>query len=470
MFMYCLKFNLNQMKNNKPCIPPYAVSNRIVKGFCVSVICLIFMGFADLSMAQIFEQIQIPSSPNPVGSGARALGMGGAFIAIADDATAASWNPGGLIQLERPEISVVAAYFDRSINTTFTDIPEASGKHSISETRLNYVSISYPFQSFNRNMTISLNYQNLYDFTNKWNFPIHQSAGNYIAIQNVDTAQTGSLSAFGLAYAIEIIQNLSLGITFNFWEKGLFHKNRWEQTTNRNSSGSFLGYQTIGESYSKDTYDFRGFNINLGVFWNISSKWTLGAVIKTPFTADLSHDRYLYETLRFPQNSAADVEIEDSFSGDEKLKMPMSYGLGVAYRMSDYLTVSADIYRTEWGDFIHEDVNGNQTSPITGTPENQADIDATHQVRLGAEYLFIKPRYTIPLRGGVFYDPAPAKGSCDNYFGLSLGSGLAYGKYIFDIAFQYRFGNDVGESFSESYNSTQDVRETTIYSSLIIHF
>ena len=50
---------------------------------------------------------QITSSPNVVGSGARALGMGGAFIAIADDATAASWNPGGLTQLERPEMSLV---------------------------------------------------------------------------------------------------------------------------------------------------------------------------------------------------------------------------------------------------------------------------------------------------------------------------------------------------------------------------
>ena len=36
--------------------------------------------------------IEFSSSLTPVGSGARALGMGGAFIAIADDATAASWN------------------------------------------------------------------------------------------------------------------------------------------------------------------------------------------------------------------------------------------------------------------------------------------------------------------------------------------------------------------------------------------
>ena len=33
------------------------------------------------------------------GFGARALGMGGAFTAVADDATAAYWNPAGLSQV-----------------------------------------------------------------------------------------------------------------------------------------------------------------------------------------------------------------------------------------------------------------------------------------------------------------------------------------------------------------------------------
>ncbi len=47
---------------------------------------------------------------NITGTGARALGMGGAFIAIADDATAASWNPAGLAWLVRPEMSVVYDY------------------------------------------------------------------------------------------------------------------------------------------------------------------------------------------------------------------------------------------------------------------------------------------------------------------------------------------------------------------------
>src|SRR5262245_37475869 len=49
-----------------------------------------------------------------VGSGARAWGMGGAFVAVADDATAATWNPAGLAILQRPEITLVYVPADDS--------------------------------------------------------------------------------------------------------------------------------------------------------------------------------------------------------------------------------------------------------------------------------------------------------------------------------------------------------------------
>jgi hypothetical protein len=44
------------------------------------------------------------------GAGARAYGMGGAFLARPDDATAASWNPAGLSYLRSPELSVVGTH------------------------------------------------------------------------------------------------------------------------------------------------------------------------------------------------------------------------------------------------------------------------------------------------------------------------------------------------------------------------
>jgi hypothetical protein len=46
--------------------------------------------------------------------GARSLGFGGAFAALADDATAAYANPAGLVQLTEPEASLEARYWSRS--------------------------------------------------------------------------------------------------------------------------------------------------------------------------------------------------------------------------------------------------------------------------------------------------------------------------------------------------------------------
>jgi long-subunit fatty acid transport protein len=46
--------------------------------------------------------------------GARSLGFGGAFAALADDATAAYANPAGLVQLAEPEVSLEARQWNRS--------------------------------------------------------------------------------------------------------------------------------------------------------------------------------------------------------------------------------------------------------------------------------------------------------------------------------------------------------------------
>jgi len=54
-----------------------------------------------------------------MGVGARALGMGGAFTAIADDATAAYWNPAGLAKIENIEATFMYAAnmaVDRQLN------------------------------------------------------------------------------------------------------------------------------------------------------------------------------------------------------------------------------------------------------------------------------------------------------------------------------------------------------------------
>ncbi len=418
------------------------------------------------------SEIEFASTPNPVGSGARAMGMGGAFIGIADDATAASWNPGGLVQLKKPELSLVVNGFHRTEDNTLGHYPEAGGSQDVSGKDINYFSIAYPFNFLHRNMVVSLNYQHLYNFTREGRFPDkYSSESTEEGITRITTVDeiidyqlSGDLSALGVAYCIQIVPQFSFGFTLNFWEDDLLN-NKWETTYH--SSGS----QTIEaplhppfiypeKEDRREQYVFSGFNANIGVLWRTSDKLTIGMVFKSPFTADIKH-----ETVRddYPKTVA-----------DEKLDMPMSYGIGIAYRFSDQFTLSADIYRTEWQDFILKDSEGNETSPVTKKSPDESDVDPTHQIRLGAEYLYIHPpsNYVIPLRAGVFYDPAPAEGSPDDFYGFSLGSGITLGRYVFDIACQYRFGNDIGASMIQNYNShfSQDVDEYMIYSSLIIHF
>src|SRR5262249_28816848 len=69
--------------------------------------------------------------------GARALGMGGAFLARADDATAATWNPAGLSYLRRPEVSVVGNYL--SAHST-VGLDSTRGTAST----LDFLAVTYP--------------------------------------------------------------------------------------------------------------------------------------------------------------------------------------------------------------------------------------------------------------------------------------------------------------------------------------
>src|SRR5215210_866139 len=68
---------------------------------CLSLVVVLFV--TPLLHAQ---QGKIPTPIFQGPPGARALGIGGAFIGVADDATAAEANPAGLTILSRPELSL----------------------------------------------------------------------------------------------------------------------------------------------------------------------------------------------------------------------------------------------------------------------------------------------------------------------------------------------------------------------------
>jgi hypothetical protein len=72
-----------------------------VKRAWVAVLAGCLVVAADARAAEIFEKVgTFDGQFLKIGIGARAAGMGGAFVAVADDASAVFWNPAGLARLD----------------------------------------------------------------------------------------------------------------------------------------------------------------------------------------------------------------------------------------------------------------------------------------------------------------------------------------------------------------------------------
>jgi hypothetical protein len=57
-----------------------------------------------------------------IGIGPRAIGMGGAFVAVADDATACYWNAAGISRLPKNEVTLVHTEWLADVNSDFAGI------------------------------------------------------------------------------------------------------------------------------------------------------------------------------------------------------------------------------------------------------------------------------------------------------------------------------------------------------------
>jgi len=422
----------------------------------------VFFGGNVKSFAQ---QIEMSSSLNPVGSGARATGMGGAFIGVADDATAASWNPAGLVQLEKPEVSVVYAYFNRRQAYSSWSHPEMESENSMDANGLNYASVAYPFVLLNRNMIVSLNYQRLFEMNKAFDFKYTWYNAGIKRYDNIECYQEGFLYAVSPAYAVQVTPEFYLGATLNLWGDYL-GKNGWSNEYKSFNKKTIAGFHITEKDVWKNTLSFEGTNANFGFLWNVYGPFTVGGVFKTPFEAKLRQEGSVYNRTDWPVLK----ELSKKTFEDLTMEMPASYGLGLSYRHSDALMVAFDIYRTEWSRFLLRDSKGREKNPVYGDSLSKGRLSDTTQLRLGTEYLFIGEKRVIPVRAGLFYDPEPMRGNFDDYYGFSFGTGYSTGKFSVDASYQYRFGRNVSGDMANIEGTSVDINQHTVMMSLIYYF
>lgn len=433
--------------------------------FFILTLIIIALFRADCLLAVKISDMQMNATPNPVGSGARALGIGGAFIAIADDATAASWNPGALLRLKRPEISFVGSCF--SGRRKFLDSHVSGDINDISDPSLhiNYLSIAYPFLLWKRNMVFSLNYQHLYEFSMdtvfSWYDPLIDME------KTSQKRQKGALDALSPAFAIQVNPSLFLGIAANFWLDDM-PGNYWENLNIISGEKTGGSVRTYGRLY--EGYDFSGFNTTLGFLWRISHRLTIGGVAKTPFAAKITREWTYLGVEEHPGNPTLNQYITDSDREYLTLHMPISYGIGTSYHFSNTFLAAFDVYRTQWEDYLLCYPTGERLSPINNKLDYEANIEPTIQARFGAEYLLKRNSGIIPIRFGIFYDPEPAEGRVDDFYGAGAGTGFLCRRFSFDMAYQYRFGEKRHvEAILNEYIDAK-ITQHYLYTSMVLYF
>ena len=456
-----------------------------------SLACSLLILLAPLASAQLDFSV----SPSPVGSGARAAGMADAFVSIADDATAASWNPAGLVQLELPELSIVGEFhsLSESFNAdNFSFDPMFESDHSASNTDLNFLSFVYPAYIFNRNVVFSMSYQQRYDFGRDFrtNFNTQNDVSTQILEGSFD--QEGSFSVLTPSVAFPVTDSLSLGISVNLWRSSVFADNDWEVTEGFNIDSFQDGVlvREIQQVQTESYDDFRGENFVIGALWNVNDRWNIGLRFDTAFKGKVDYGRTI---------SRLDTALAEPFfseiSEDRKIKFPWTVAFGASYRRNDRLTLSMDISITDWDKAYVQDESGEKFSLIDGLSFDSSahtDLDPTKTVRLGAEYVFIpktrgeKLNTLWSLRGGLFYDQEPATGrpsagaaafepgdgNPDDFYGIATGVGLLVKQRVnIDVAYQFRYGHDVNTDFVRGVPGfDEDVTQHRVVFSTVIYF
>ena len=134
-----------------------------------------------------------------------------------------------------------------------------------------------------------------------------------------------------------------------------------------------------------------------------------------------------------------------------------------------------DVSETLWSSFSYQADGDSRINPLDGSTFGEHPIPDCWAARYGMEYLWVLAKTEIPFRAGVSWEQRPALGTPDQFWGVSMGTGVSIGrdpgKLIIDVAYNYSWGNNVlGSLIPDQPGLTTDVREHQVFLSAIWHF
>ncbi len=394
---------------------------------------------------------------NVQGAGARAMGLGGAFIAVADDATAVSFNPAGLAQLLKPEVSFVGRGVSKRLSfqdfeTTSKGRQLAVSDSLISQTRFDplFLSGTIPLRIKGHSLVLQLSLQRQFALaeSSERNLTESDATGGTPALLRQRVNQSGQIDVYSLSMAYEASERILLGASYNQW------RGRWELSSNgskqQGTTNTFVNYQQVNA--------LDGGNFNLGLIWRWPT-WSLGVVRRTPFHADYAFGSSL-------TTNATGVTFKGTAYAPYGLHWPSSTGFGYAWRPAERWLLTADMQHTIWSDARY-------MTPVASLNNlSFFDLDRANRTpnvtsfHMGAEHLRLtKGGSVVPLRFGLSREPQPVvdriTGQQRVLFNVAMGTGIKRGNTTLDVAYRYGWSR---RNASQFLDVDQLVRPSTVRS------
>lgn len=398
--------------------------------------------------------------------GARSLGLGGAFVALADDATAAFANPAGLVQLTRPEVSVEGRHW--RYRTPYNvggrtsgeptgiglDGPIRTAEAEFETTELSFLSFVYPWRkwTFALSHHKSARFENLTEtqgmFTDRTEDdprPACIAGTSLCRYSDIRRSTQLDLETTSVSLAYRLVEDLSLGLGVSYSSatfvvvtdtyliveetlpEGFFGPNAY-------APEAHLGSQIIA-------LDDTDIQLSLGFLWFMSSQWSLGGVYRPggEFTVPIVE---VSGPGFFPPFPVGTTRVVDPAM---PLELPDVFGMGVAYRSKGGAWTGS----FEWDLVRYSDlIESIGRSPVIDVDE--VVLDDSIELRLGIEYAFLQRSPLVAIRAGVWRDPDHSIRSIEDdpleqillpggedQTHLALGAGVVFKDFQLDLALDF---------------------------------
>jgi hypothetical protein len=347
---------------------------------------------------------------NFLGSGARAHGMGGAFLGISDDGTAGSWNPAGLIYNEGVLLTLNYAYAHTSLTSDYGLAGSPATPYSPSANLSGLTSASFvsPLTVMGKELMVSVYYNRVQQLYGKARVAADQDpvlGAPFTAQYSID----GNLAQAGLAVGATVARHLSLGFSM-----ALMTGDGTEfSQTDIDSTRDTVSYNQHMSWIDKSDLGYSGINFNFAALYK-AERWSAGLVVSPGYTLKQSLD---YRALRFSEHngiSAYSPVVYAPLHGTKReIDIPYTVGLGGAYHLKPNLILAADFQYRAFNSDKRLENNGSSRYRFQSSPtEPDSKYESVpvswynlHQFRLGVEYKRETSIGTVPIRAGVRNEP-----------------------------------------------------------------